>query len=296
MLPEHYEGDSLVLRYGNLFGAYAMGGLLMVDYAEKRGELLKNLDGLRCEKDTQAKIGYVILDRPPVNVISYDGRRQIAALLTELDADPDVRVIVIRGANGAYCAGGDIRGFLSFPRDQMSDLAQNIGMPERCRKPVIAAMEKYSMGAGFELALACDVRIATENTQLALPEITLGIIPGSGGTQRLARIAGLGRAKDMLMRGRRIGAQEAHDWGIVAEVVPDGGLDDAIARWAGELGSMASFPMTTLKRVLNETYETPISTGFHLEGQAFEKLRPGPEFKYGIECYLEKRKPDYSNM
>jgi 2-oxoglutaroyl-CoA hydrolase len=106
----------------------------------------------------------------------------------------------------------------------------------------------------------------------------------------------LGRAKDMLMRGRRIGAQEAHDWGIVAEVVPDGGLDDAIARWAGELGSMASFPMTTLKRVLNETYETPISTGFHLEGQAFEKLRPGPEFKYGIECYLEKRKPDYSNM
>ncbi len=268
----------------------------MTDYAEQRGSLLKELDGLRCEKDTKARVGYVILDRPPVNVISEIGRKQIAALLAELDADPEVRVIVVRGANDAYCAGGDMRGFLKFPRDKMSNLAHDMGMPERCRKPVIAAMEKFAMGAGFEMALACDVRIATENTQIALPEITLGIIPGSGGTQRLARIAGLGRAKDMLMRGRSISAEEAYEWGVVAEVVPDGGLDDAIAQWTEELGSMASYPMTTLKRVLNQTYETPISTGFHLEGQAFEKLRPGPEFKYGIDCYFEKRKPDYSDM
>ncbi len=268
----------------------------MTDYAEQRGDLLKELDGLRYEIDTKARVGYLILDRSPVNVISETGRKQIAALLAEMDVDPEVRVIVIRGANGAYCAGGDMRGFLKFPRDRMANLAFNLGMPERCRKPVIAGLEKFAMGAGFEMALACDVRIATENTQIALPEITLGIIPGSGGTQRLARIAGLGRAKDMLMRGRSISAAEAFDWGVVAEVVPDGGLDEAMSRWAEELGAMASYPMTTLKRVLNQTHETPISTGFHLEGQAFEKLRPGPEFKYGIESYFAKRKPDYSDM
>jgi enoyl-CoA hydratase/carnithine racemase len=100
----------------------------------------------------------------------------------------------------------------------------------------------------------------------------------------------------MLMRGRSISAQEAKEWGVIAEVVPDGGLDDAIAQWADDLGSLASYPMTTLKRVLNQTYETPISTGFHLEGQAFEKLRPGPEFKLGIESYFAKTKPDYSDM
>ena len=198
----------------------------MTDYAEQRGDLLKELDGLRYEIDTKARVGYLILDRPPVNVISETGRKQIAALLAEMDADPEVRVIVIRGANGAYCAGGDMRGFLKFPRDRMANLAFNLGMPERCRKPVIAGLEKFAMGAGFEMALACDVRIATENTQIALPEITLGIIPGSGGTQRLARIAGLGRAKDMLMRGRSISAAEAFDWGVVAEVVPDGVLSD----------------------------------------------------------------------
>ncbi len=105
----------------------------------------------------------------------------------------------------------------------MVDLAWNVAAPERCRKPVIAAIEKFAMGVAFELALACDFRIATESTQLALPEINLGTIPGSGGTQRVARIAGLGRAKEMIMRGRRLSAAEAHhSWGLVTEVVPDG--------------------------------------------------------------------------
>ena len=191
----------------------------------------ENLDGLRWEKDAAAKAGHVILDRPPMNVVSFQGRTQIAKLIATMDEDPDVRVIVIRGANGLYSSGGDIAGFLEVPRDGMHDRAWNVAAPERAKKPVIAAIEKWAMGVSFELALACDFRVVTESSQLALPEINLGITPGSGGTVRIAHLAGLTRAKEMIMRGRRITAREGFAWGLITEVVPDGKLDAAIARW-----------------------------------------------------------------
>ena len=149
-----------------------------------------------------------------MNVVSFRGRSQIAKLIAAMDEDPDIRVIVIRGANGLYSSGGDIAGFLKVGRDGMHDLAWNVAAPERAKKPVIAAIEKWAMGVSFELALACDFRLVTENTQLALPEINLGITPGSGGTVRIAHLAGLTRAKEMIMRGRRITAREAFDWGL----------------------------------------------------------------------------------
>lgn len=267
-----------------------------IDYAERRGQLLKELDGLRVEKDESLKAGVLIFDRPPMNVISYPARAQIAALLEAMDDDPDIRVMVIRGANGLFSSGGDITGFLKVERDLMSDLAYNVAAPERCRKPVIAAIEKYAMGVSFELALACDFRIATEDTVLALPEITLGAIPGSGGTHRVARMAGLGRAKEMVMRGRRVNAREALDWGLVSEVVPPGGLDDAIERWIKDMASRPAIPLATLKRVLNASYDTSLRVGLELEGQAFEKIRPGPEFERGISAFKDKRKPDFSDL
>jgi 2-oxoglutaroyl-CoA hydrolase len=152
------------------------------------------------------------------------------------------------------------------------------------------------MGVAFELSLACDFRLATEDSQLALPEINLGITPGSGGTVRMAHLAGLTRAKEMIMRGRRISAKEAFDWGIVTEVVPNGTLDEAIARWVKDLAARPQIPLTALKRVLNSTYETPLSIGLQLEGQTFEKLRPSPEFKHGVESFVEKKKPDFSRF
>lgn len=251
------------------------------------------LDGLRWEKNTKTAAGFVIFDRPPMNVISFEGRSQIAQLIAAMDEDPDIRVIVIRGANGLYSSGGDIAGFLKVPRDGMHDLAWNVAAPERAKKPVVAAIEKWAMGVAFELALAADFRIATESTQLALPEITLGITPGSGGTVRIAHLAGLTRAKEMIMRGRRLKAREALEWGIITEVVPDGGLDEAIARWVEDLAARPPIPLTALKRILNTTYETPLSIGLQLEGQTFEKLRPGPEFKHGVTAFIEKKKPDF---
>jgi 2-oxoglutaroyl-CoA hydrolase len=257
---------------------------------------LPSTEGLRVVKDPETHAGFLVFDAPPMNVIQFSLRAKIREAIERLDEDQDVRVIVIRGANGVYSSGGDIAGFLKVERDGMHDMHWNIGAPERAKKPVLAAMEKYAMGVSFELALACDFRIATENTQMALPEINLGTIPGSGGTQRLAHIAGLGRAKEMIMRGRRLPAKEAHAWGVIAEVVPDGTLDEAIGRWIADLASRPQIPMSTLKRVLNATYESPLSIGMQLEGQAFEKIRFNPEFKHGVDAFLAKTKPDFSKF
>jgi 2-oxoglutaroyl-CoA hydrolase len=257
---------------------------------------ISSADGLKVEKDAGAKSGFVIFDRPPMNVIPFPLRSKIRQAIETLDDDPDVRVIVIRGANGIYSSGGDIPGFLEVERDGMHDMHWNIAAPERAKKPVLAAIEKFAMGVSFELALACDFRIATESTQFALPEINLGTIPGSGGTQRLAHIAGLGRAKEMIMRGRRLTAREAYDWGLLAEIVKDDELDAGIDRWVADLAARPQIPLTAIKRVLNAVYETPLSVGMQLEGQVFEKIRFNPEFRHGVDAFIQKKKPDFSGF
>jgi 2-oxoglutaroyl-CoA hydrolase len=265
------------------------------DYAEMRASVLKNLDGLHYEVDAQKKIGWLWLDRAPLNVVSYRGRSQIAAIFDCFGEDSDVRVVVIRGKNGIYTSGGDVKAFPAIERDGMSHLAWNIAAPERCPKPVICAMEKYAMGVGFELAMACDIRIATKDTLLALPEVTLGQIPGSGGSQRVARIAGLTRAVDMMMLGRRIPAPEAHAWGLVTRVVEDAAaLDKTIDEMVATLTSMSALALKTCKRVLNTSYDTSLNVGFEVEGHAYEKLREAPDYKEGIAAFSEKRKPKFS--
>jgi enoyl-CoA hydratase/carnithine racemase len=171
---------------------------------------VRELDGLHYDVDAERKIGWLTLDRPPLNIISYRGRSQIAAILEAFGPDPGVRVVIIRG--GVFSSGGDVKAFPNIEGDGMSHMARNIAAPERCPKPVICA---------FELAMSCDIRIATADTVLALPEVSLGQIPGSGGSQRVARIAGVTRAVDMMMLGRRIPAPEAHGWGLLTRVADD---------------------------------------------------------------------------
>src|ERR1700730_17392538 len=265
------------------------------DYAEQRAAILRTLDGLHYEVDPKKKVGFLWLDRPPLNVVSYRGRAQIAAIIEAFGQDPDVRVVVIRGKNGIYTSGGDVKAFPQIERDGMSHLAWNIAAPERCPKPVLCAMEKYAMGVGLELAMACDIRIATKDTVLALPEVTLGQIPGSGGSQRVARIAGLTRAVDMMMLGRRVPAPEAQQWGLVTRVVEDSAaLDQAIADTVEKLTSMSPLALKTIKRVLNTSYDTSLSVGFEVEGHAYEKLRESEDYKEGIAAFSEKRKPNFT--
>src|SRR5215813_5853366 len=226
-----------------------MGRCMSKDYADQRAAILRNLDGLSYEVDAKKKVGFLWLDRPPLNVVSYRGRSQIAAIIEAFGHDPDVRVVVIHGKNGVYTSGGDVKAFPQIERDGMSHLAWNIAAPERCPKPVICVLEKYAMGVGLELAMACDIRIATKETVLALPEVTLGQIPGSGGSQRVARIAGLTRAVDMMMLGRRIPAPEAHAWGLLNRVVEDArALDAAIEEIVDRLTAQSALALTTIKR------------------------------------------------
>lgn len=265
------------------------------DYAEQRASILRKLDGLHYEVDAKRKVGTLWLDRPPLNVVSYLGRKQINAVMEAFGQDPDVRVVVIRGKNGVYTSGGDVKAFPQIERDGMSDLAWNIASPERCPKPVICVMEKYAMGVGLELAMACDIRIATKDTLLALPEVTLGQIPGSGGSQRVARIAGLTRAVDMMMLGRRVPASEALNWGLVTRVADDvAGLNQILDEMIDTLTRMAPLALKTIKRVLNTSYDTSLTVGFEVEGHAYEKLRESRDYKEGIAAFSEKRKPNFT--
>jgi 2-oxoglutaroyl-CoA hydrolase len=250
-------------------------------------------DGLRLERDDD--VATITLDVPEkMNRVSMPARDELARLFEELGRDEDVRVIVLTGAGDrSFTAGGDIPGFLERPPEELSRLAWNVAAAERCPKPVIAKLRGYALGVGLELALACDFRIAADDAELGLPEIKLGMIPGSGGTQRLARLIGLGRAKDLVMRGRRIGAAEALAAGLVTEVVPAAELDGAVARLIDELRALSPLALAMAKRVLNHAYDGPLGLGLEVEGLAYGLLRSTHDFQEGVEAFDEKRPPRF---
>jgi 2-oxoglutaroyl-CoA hydrolase len=254
---------------------------------------LSELEGLRL--DREGDVATITLDVPDkMNRVSMAARGQLAHLFDELGRDDEVRVIVLTGAGEqAFTAGGDIPGFLEREPEELSRLAWNVAAAERCPKPVIAKLRGYALGVGLELALACDFRIAADDVELGLPEVKLGMIPGSGGTQRLARLIGIGRAKDMVMRGRRIAAAEALSLGLVTEVVPAGELDAAVTRLVEELRALSPLALAMAKRVLNLAYETPLGIGLELEGLAYGLLRSSHDFREGVEAFGEKRPPRF---
>ena len=149
-------------------------------------------------------------------------------------------------------------------------------------------------GVGLELALACDFRLAAYDVQLDLPEVTIGMIPGSGGTQRLARMIGLGRAKDIVMRGRRINADEALALGLVGAIMPGDGLDAAVAGLVEELSRHSPLALAMAKRVLNTAYDGPLHLGLELEGLAYGFLRQTHDFQEGVQAFGEKRRPEFT--
>ncbi|HEY6606699.1 MAG TPA: enoyl-CoA hydratase/isomerase family protein [Gaiellaceae bacterium] len=254
---------------------------------------MNDLDGLRVER--AGDVATITLDVPEkLNRVSMAARDQLAGLFDELGRDEGIRAIVLTGAGDrAFTAGGDIAGFLEQTPEQLSRLAWNVAAPERCPVPVIAKLRGYCFGVGLELALACDFRIAGDDVEIALPEVTIGMIPGSGGTQRLARIIGLGRAKDMVMRGRRVRAQEAHAIGLVTEVVGAYDLDAAVERLVDELRRLSPLALAMAKRVLNHAYDGPLPLGLELEGLAYGLLRTTHDFREGVEAFEEKRPPKF---
>jgi 2-oxoglutaroyl-CoA hydrolase len=246
-------------------------------------------DGFRVE--TTEDVATITLDVPgKFNRVTMAARDQLGHVFAELGEDEAIRFVVLTGEGEAFTAGGDVAGFLQAEPETLSRLHWNVTAPERCPKPVIAKLRGYAFGVGFELALACDFRLAADDVELALPEVKLGMIPGSGGTQRLVRLVGLARAKDLILRGRRVKAEEALSLGLVTEVVPAAGLDEAVERLLAELRELSPLALTTAKRVLNLAEEGPLHLGLHLEGLAYAMLRSSEDFREGVEAFVDKRR------
>jgi 2-oxoglutaroyl-CoA hydrolase len=251
-------------------------------------------DGFRVERDDERGVATITLDVPDkLNRVSMLARDQLRGVVEELDADDAVRFVVLAGAGDSFTAGGDIAGFLEKSPWDVSRLADNVAAPERCTKLVIAKLQGYVLGVGLELALACDFRLAADDVQIGFPEVTIGMIPGSGGTQRLARLIGLGRAKDLILRGRRVGAEEALALGLVTEIVPAAELDAAVGRLVDELSVLSPLALAMAKRVLNHAYSGPLPLGLELEGLAYGLLRQTHDFREGVQAFGEKRKPEF---
>jgi len=235
------------------------------------------------------------IDRQPkMNTMTVAMRNEFPGIFRELEADDAVRVVVIRGAGGkAFSAGGDVAEFLTLSPADLEMWGDTVSAPERCRKPVIAAIDGYTMGAGLELAVACDFRIATQRSEFAFPEVRLGMIPGSGGTQRALRLMGITRGKLFMMTGRRIPAATAEAWGLITQAVPDGGLDEAVRELAGELAERAPLALRTLKTVLTRGADAPLETALELERKAYAWLRATHDYQEGVRAFLDKRAPKY---
>jgi len=270
-----------------------------VGWVEKRGEdsMHTNYETLRVEKEEG--ILWVYLNRPDkLNVFNMKMLKELSDVMNKVDEDREVKCVVITGeGEKAFCAGADL-GLLSKLDSQgaleLSEIGHRLMKKiESLRVPVIAAINGYALGGGFELALACDFRIAAENTQLGNPEVKLGIIPGWGATQRLARIIGLSRAMEFLMFGDRISASEALDMGLVHKVVPQEKLREEVMSLAKRIVEGPTIAQGLIKRVLIFGSQVPLDVGLELEKHAFSTVFSTEDAKEGLQAFLSKRKPEF---
>jgi 2-oxoglutaroyl-CoA hydrolase len=255
--------------------------------------LLEQLDGFSVIIDAERERADIVLDRGDFNIISMAQREQLRLVFESLDENPAVRVIVLRAIGEHFSSGGDIKGFLEATPEHVSKLAWNIAAPARCSKPVIAANRGFCFGVGFEISLACDFRIVTETTRYALPEQKLGQIPGSGGSARLQKMVGITRTKDVVMRSRRVPGQQAYDWGIATECVPDAELERATDALVDELRAFSPIAQRTAKKLLNDTEDSTLAIAIELEGHCYSRLRSSNDFREGVEAFHGKRKASF---
>lgn len=249
---------------------------------------------IRLDRRHDGRVAYLTLDHGKYNIITWETRRVMADRFAEIDADPDVQVVVIQAAGEHFSSGGDIAGFLEVDPVDFTDLGHNVTAAARSPKPVICAIDGYCFGVGLEIALSTDIRVATARSEFALPEMRLGMIPGSGGTQRLARLIGLSRAKYHIMTATRINARQAGEWGLAANVVADRAeLDAEVERIVGVLLGFSPIAARTAKEVLDKGVDAPLYSGIELERKAYSMLRASKDFAEGVAAFGDKRAPKF---
>jgi len=250
--------------------------------------------------EEQEGVATITLNRPDVlNAQNNPMRLELVDAFSRLRGDGGARVIVVTGAGErAFSAGADIREFLEPPvptrfREERKRLDYR-GEMDRCPQPIIAAIRGYALGGGLELALACDIRIAAEDAQLGLTEINLGIIPGGGGTQRLPRLVGRGKALEMILTGARIPAAEALRLGLVERVVPAAELMPAAQALARSIADKAPIALRYAKEAVVSGLGLPLADGLRLENDLSTLLRTTEDRVEGARAFVEKRKPKWS--
>ena len=248
--------------------------------------------------ERRGRVGIVRLNRPQaLNALNATLRNELLGAVEAFDADADVGCILITGSDKAFAAGADIKEMAdkSYIDIFRADYAADYERLTRVRKPVIAAVAGFALGGGCELAMMCDFIIAADNAKFGQPEIKLGIIPGIGGTQRLARAVGKAKAMDLILTGRMMDAAEAERSGLVARVVPAARLMEEAIKVAETIAAMSQPSLLAAKEAVNRSFETSLAEGVRFERRVFHALFATKDRKEGMAAFIEKRPPRFMN-
>ena len=248
--------------------------------------------------ERRGRVGIVRLNRPQaLNALNATLRNELLGAVEAFDADADVGCILITGSDKAFAAGADIKEMAdkSYIDIFRADYAADYERLTRVRKPVIAAVAGFALGGGCELAMMCDFIIAADNAKFGQPEIKLGIIPGIGGTQRLARAVGKAKAMDLILTGRMMDAAEAERSGLVARVVPAASLMEEAIKVAETIAAMSQPSLLAAKEAVNRSFETSLAEGLRFERRVFHALFATKDRKEGMAAFIEKRPPRFAN-
>jgi enoyl-CoA hydratase len=246
--------------------------------------------------ETRGKVGLVTLNRPAArNAINRQMLRELIEALESFDRDDHVGAFVIAGNEKSFAAGMDIKDVAgsSVPQMQESDFLPTFDRLAGIRKPIIAAVSGWVLGLGMELALACDMIVASENARFGQPEVTIGVIPGAGGTQRLTRALGKSLAMEMVLNNRVLSATEALEFRLVNRVVVvEAYLEEAV-KLADEVAARAPLALRAAKKMINQAFEGSLSGGLSAERQEFYNLFASEDQKEGMQAFIEKRQPQW---
>ncbi len=250
------------------------------------------------KKEVRDGVAVVTISRPEsLNALNSELLDEIYEMFTQLGRDEGVRVVILTGEGRAFVAGADIAEMVNYNAAQGKDYSKR-GMRAfraimNCPKPVIAAINGYALGGGCELAMSCDIRIASSKAKLGQPEVNLGVTPGFGGTQKLPRLVGPARAKELLFTGRMITAEEACRIGLVNKVVEPEELMDAAMELANEIKKKAPLALRYIKEAVNQSQEVSLAAGEAYESEVFGICFSTHDLKEGMSAFLEKREPKF---
>lgn len=254
------------------------------------------MEYIKVTKSYDKYIALIELNRPKeLNALNLQLMGEVRDALKELDQDDDVRVIVITGNERAFAAGADIKQMAGKTTVDMwkTDQFSTWDQINKTRKPIIAAVSGFALGGGCELAMTCDMIVASETAQFGQPEIKIGVMPGAGGTQRLTKALGKAKAMEMVLTGKFISAEEAEKLGLVNRVVPVELYMTETLKLAKEIASMSPLAVQMAKESVKRSFEVPLEEGLHFERKNFYMLFSSEDQKEGMNAFVEKRRPDF---